>query len=57
MRETVLACPTICWLFIVENGGIPLPQGGPEVKYLLLEGMSRKGNLVIKPLGPIQIPH
>jgi hypothetical protein len=34
---------TVCWLLIVENGYIPTSQGGPEVKYLLQEGMPGKG--------------
>lgn len=41
MIERVLAYPNC--LFVVENGCIPGTQGGPEVKYLLQEGKSRKG--------------
>ena len=32
----------------MENGCIQLTQGGPEIKYLLQEGMSRKGSLLAK---------
>jgi len=33
-----------------KNGGcIQLTQGGPEIKYLLQEGMSGKGSLLVKP--------
>lgn len=39
--------------FIIENGCIPPPQGGPEIKYLLQGGMSRKGCLLAKPSGPL----
>ena len=46
---------TIYWLFIVENGCIPPSQGGPEIKYLLQEGMSGKGSLLTKPSGPLDI--
>ena len=42
MRETILACPNNL-LFIVENGYIQLTQGRLEIKYMLQEGMSRKG--------------
>jgi hypothetical protein len=37
----------------MENGCNPLPQGGPEIKYLLQEGMSDKGSLLAKPSGSI----
>ena len=32
----------------MENGFISTPQGGPEIKYLLQEGMSGKGSLLAK---------
>ena len=32
---------------------IQLTQGGPEIKYLLQEGMSGKGSLLAKPSGPL----
>jgi hypothetical protein len=51
MREIVLTYPNC--LFIVENGGIQLTQGGSEIKYLLQEGMSGKESLLAKPSGPI----
>jgi hypothetical protein len=51
-RQTLLV-QTAYSLFIVENGYIPLTQGGPEIKYLLQEEMSRKGSLLAKPSGPI----
>lgn len=44
-------------LFIVENGCIPLPQGEPEIKYLLQEGLSGKGTLLVEPSGSIWILH
>jgi hypothetical protein len=37
----------------VENGCIPTPQGGPEMKYLLEREMFRKGILLAKPSGPL----
>jgi hypothetical protein len=37
---------TIYCLFIVKNGCIPPPQGEPEIKYLLQEGMTKKRNLL-----------
>jgi hypothetical protein len=37
----------------MENGYIPPPQGGPEIKYLSQEGISRKGNLLAKLSGPL----
>ena len=37
----------------MENGFISTPQGGPEIKYLLQEGMSGKGSLLAKPSGPL----
>jgi hypothetical protein len=49
MREGDSPCPNC--LFIVENGNIQLTQGGPEIKYVLQEGMSGKGNLLAKPSG------
>jgi hypothetical protein len=33
----------------VENGFIPPPPGGPEIKYLLHVGMFREGSLLAKP--------
>jgi hypothetical protein len=50
MRNIVLAYP-YCFL-AVEDGCIQLLQGGPELKYFLQEGMSRKGSLLSKPSGP-----
>jgi len=35
----------------MENGSIPTPQDGSEIKYLLQGGMSRKGSLLAKPSG------
>ena len=35
---------TVYWLFIMENGDVPISQGGPEIKYFLWEGMSGKGS-------------
>ena len=32
----------------MENGCILTPQGGPEIKYLLQEGVSKKGSLLTK---------
>lgn len=35
---------TVYCLFIMENGCVPTSQVGPEIKYLLQEGMSGKGS-------------
>ena len=37
----------------MENRCLQPPQGGPEIKYLLQEGMSGKGFLLAKPSGPL----
>lgn len=42
-------------LLKVKNGCIPLTQGGPEMKYLLQEGMSKKGTLLAKTSGPAHL--
>jgi hypothetical protein len=42
----------VYWLFIVENGCISPPQGGPEIKYLLKEGMSRREAYWLNSKGP-----
>lgn len=50
--------PCLSKLFI--HGGkecIQCTQGGPEIKYLLLEGMPRKVNLLAKLWIPIFIPY
>ena len=39
----------------MENGCIPPSQGGPEIKYLLKDGMSGKGSLLTKPSGSLDI--
>lgn len=44
---------TVYWLFIMENGCIPPPQSGPEIKYVLQERMSGKGSLLAKLWGAI----
>jgi hypothetical protein len=36
----------------MENGYIQFIQGELEIKYLLQERMSRKGSLLLNPLGP-----
>lgn len=51
-RQSWLA-HTVDSLFIMENEHIPLPQGGPQIKYFLQEGMCRKGSLLAKASGPI----
>ena len=42
-------------IFTVHLGYIQLPQGEPEIKYLLQEGMSRdnEGSSLANPSGPI----
>jgi hypothetical protein len=37
----------------MESGYIPPPQGGPEIKYFLQEGMCGKGSLLAKSSGPV----
>ena len=37
----------------MENGCISIPEGGPEIKYLLQGGMSEKGSLLAKHSGPL----
>lgn len=44
---------TVHWLYIMENGCITTSQVGPEIKYLLQEGMSGKGSSLAKPLRPL----
>lgn len=41
----------------MENGYIPLLQGGPEIKYRLQEEILGKGCLLVKPLGRPIGPH
>jgi len=47
--------PCLSTLFIYcsswKMGSLQLTQGKPEIKYLLQEGMSRKGSLLAKPSG------
>lgn len=50
----VLACSY--WV-LAEDRCIQLLHGGPELKYLLQEGMSMKGSLLSKTSGSIYIPH
>jgi hypothetical protein len=50
MKETVLGSEPFIG-FIVKNGCVPTSQGGPEIKYLLQGGMSRKWSLLAKPSG------
>ena len=38
----------------MENGYLPPPQGGPEIKYLLQEGTSGKGSFLAKPSEPLR---
>jgi hypothetical protein len=52
-RERVLSC--LNCLLIMEKWCIQLTQGGPEIKYLLQEGMSGKGSLLAKPSGPAHL--
>jgi hypothetical protein len=44
---------TVYCLVTMENGCIPPSQGGPEIKYLLQEGMSGKGSSLAKPSEPL----
>jgi hypothetical protein len=46
---------TVDQLFIIENRCMPPPQSSPEIKYLFHGGMSRKGSLLAKPTGPLDI--
>lgn len=50
--------PCLSELFIHDGKEcIGLTQDEPEIKYLLLEGMPRKVNLLAKLWRPIYIPH
>ena len=51
MKEMVLACPN--GFIYGECECIYLTQGEPGIKYLLWEGIRRKGSLLDKPSVPI----
>jgi hypothetical protein len=53
LEETVLGSKVFIACSSWKNKSIPPPQGGPELKYLLQEGMSGKGSVLAKPSGPL----
>jgi hypothetical protein len=53
LKDTVLGFKLFIECSSWKMGEIPSPQGGPEIKNLLQEGMSRKESLLVKLSGPI----